>query len=335
MGIYNTKNNNNGKQDSRKKENEYIIHSPPYFSHKFEVSPASYVNRLYNEKCLLCFESKNNNSVFLLYKSNDVIIAYNLSYKELLFKARINYAINNIKYYYSISNRLEYILIAINKENKIRIYNFNDFSFMFNINLVNNSFSSIKFVEFIDYKNNTLLIIFDEFNINYFYDDIKSCDFNKKKLSLLYKIFNSETINYMSSYSNLEYHNFFIFFSYKSKIKLYDYEKKKIFAEYFDKGNSIVMEVTDVAVSNNRQERKLLVGFNNGIIEIYGLVSAKLLKIITICNKGINSFNIWNEEYCFVGIQDSKIGILNIFNESIITYIRGLNNGTEAIKKNI
>ena len=94
----------------------------------------------------------------------------------------------------------------------------------------------------------------------------------------------------MSSYSNLEYDNFFIFLSHKSKIKLYDYEKKKIFAEYFNKGNSIVMEVTDVAVSNNRQERKLLVGFNNGIIEIYGLVSVKLLKIITICNKGINSF---------------------------------------------
>ena len=78
---------------------------------------------------------------------------------------------------------------------------------------------------------------------------------------------------------------------------------------------------------------KLIESSRKGIIRIWKFYNGELLKKINVINKGLYGICLWNNEYLYVGCEDSLIKILDINKGEILNYLIGHNNAVICLKK--
>ena len=300
--------------------------------------------QLLNNIKIECFLDFYSDNTFCVFKSiNDILyLIYSYKFKTLILYNLIkNQKINqikkahknniiNIRHYSDNINKRDLILSISANDHNIKIWNVYNLECLFNIKDIyiyggfslasllaenNKNYISVcnnnyplkpEKIKIIDLYGNIIKEINDSDENAFFIDN-----YYDKKLSINYII--TGNINYIISY---------------------DYNNNLIYNKYCDIYNDNKENYHYSFVINNKEEIiQLIESCSDGNIRIWDFHSAKLLNKIKTSDYCLFGICLWNNEYLYVGCEDSLIKIVDINKGEIINYLIGHNNSVICIKK--
>ncbi len=276
-----------------------------------------------------------NNIVYIVYSTiNKAIVCYDLNKQKIKKKIESshNKFITNFRHYFEKINRLDLIMSISSEDNNIKVWNFNNWETVLNINNANYVgylYSACFFND--DNKN---FIITSNRNKQGICESIKIFDFNGYVTK---EINNSkEQTYYLDTYYDDILLKKYIITGNVGYVKSYDYEKNDVYHIYNDNNydsNSASFCHFSVAMKNDNGKVKLIESCFDGNIRIWNFHSALLLFRIKISDQGLRGICLWNNNYLFIGCDDKTIKLIEIKNGLIVKCLDGHTNEVITVKK--
>ena len=255
--------------------------------------------------------------LYLIYATKkNSIVSYNIIENQIfitIYNAHEN-IISSFKHYCQRKQKLE--LFISTSFFDLKIWNIENYSCIF---YLNNSYTACFFtIKNINYiaatsinKNSYNIEKINIFNLESG-DKVKSLDNSQ------------DFISFIDSYTENE--NLFIIIHNRNIIKSFDYEKNKIYNNYFSKKDDENNENSEnnsyfggIFVIQSEGMTKLIVLCDeDNQMKIWNFHNGNLMKIINFYNLNYCSVTLWNENYLFLAARDG-LKLINIKEEKIIT----------------
>jgi len=291
-----------------------------------------------------CFDLDNifavfksiNNILYLVYSTKKrYIICFDLDKFKKITEIRNHHKlhITNIRHYQDKINKLDLIISITDRDNNLRLWNFNDWSCILNIPHVNiNGYLCSACIIKENCQNYILTTNYDMFDNFKNSEPIKVFNFKGEKVK---EINNSNNMTFFidTFYDNNKSKNYIITGN-LGFIKSYDYDKNEDYHIYCDnkefnnKGSH-----TSIIVNNDQGIIKLIESCSDGNIRVWNFNSSELLKKIKVFHDWLFGICLWNNDYIFAGCKDTKIILVDIKIGYIAKYLEGPKSGIFTIKK--
>jgi len=303
------------------KDNE--CNSPVYIQFMEDLTTDSYSHYAL-DNTFLVFKSINNILNLIYATKLNSIICYNLinNIKISEIKKAHNSYITNFRHYFDKKHNVDIIMSISSDENNIKIWNFQNWDCLCNIEKINKNGSL--FSAGLLYHNNQYYIITS--NDNYFNSEcIKVYDFDGNKISEI-KGSNERTF-FIEIYHDEKLYTNYIISGNNGYIKSYDYFDKNIYHKYYDKNyyNDIDdnFEAHDsVVINSNNESVKMIESSEDGNVRIWDFHSGFLISRIKVCEDKLFGICLWSNNYLFVGSDDNMIKLIYLKRNAIINNIR-------------
>jgi len=292
------------------------------------INNSYFKESLYIDNTFTVFKSIND-ILYLIYSNeNKSIISYNLIEKKVIneVKNAHDYLISNFIYYLDKINKRDLILSISCKNNNIKLWNFNNFECLLNIeNIYNGGFIfSACFLN----DNNHIYIITSNYKIDYFsFEYIKVFNLNGQKINQIDH--SEENSNYIMAYYDNKTSKNYIISANNGNVKSFDFKENELYNIYND---GTYFNHNSVVINSKEDIVKLIESCNDGNIRIWNFHSAQLLNIIHITDKYLIGLCLWNNDYLLVGREDTIITIIDLNKEFIVNQLTGHNNSVLTIK---
>ena len=317
-----------------KDNNRCECNSPVYIQFMEDLTTDSYAHYAL-DNTFSVFKSINNILNLIYATKLNSIICYNLINNKKIseIKKAHNSYITNFRHYFDKTQNMDLIMSISSDENNIKIWNFQNWNCLCNIEHINSN-GSLFSAGLLHHNNNEFYIIT---SIDNYYNSecIKAYDFEGNKKSeikdsnertFFIEIFHDEksSINYIISGNN-------------GYIKSYDYNNNKIYHKYYDKNyyNDIdeYFEAHDsVIINNNRELVKMVESSEDGNVRIWDFHSGVLLNRVKVGEAKLFGVCQWSNNYLFVGSDDKTIKLIYLKRNVIINNLKE-NNTVITIKK--
>ena len=325
---------NNLKKENHKLKNEIEI-LKKYHVNKIpkdiklisEISKDSYAD--YGLDNIFIVFKAINDLLYLIYSSeNKSIICYDLNNQIILSELKNCHDeyITNLRHYLDEIHKRDLILSISNEDNNIKIWNLNNFECIINIPHVN--INGFLYSACVMKDNNQNYIISSNYNEVKISEKIKIFDFYGNKIK---EINNSNEITFLIDiyYDEILNKNYIITGN-LNYVKSYDYNNNELYHKYADNGNGYHFSIIINSINNII---RLIESCEDGNIRIWHFHSGLLIKKIKIIDENLNGICLWNNNYLFVGCDDTTIKLIDLKNGLIIDEIKGHNREVLSIKK--
>ena len=273
-----------------------------------------------------CVFESINGGIYLIYSNkNKSIISLNVIKNQKINEIKNAHEeyITNFRYYFDEINKRDLFISISASDNNIKLWNFNNFSCLLNLEKVNlrGELNSACFLN----ENNSIYIITSSYCINS--EPIKFFDLNGIKIK---ELEDSEfrTI-FIDTYYDKKLNKTYILTCNKGFVKSYDYinNESKIY-----KNSSDEIEHCSLIINDKKDIIELMESSDDGNIRIWNFHSGLIIKIINCCNNYVYGITLWNEKYLFVGCEDEKIKLIDIDEGKIIKDFNGHDDSVLTIK---
>ena len=317
-----------------KGNNSCECNSPVYIQFMEDLTTDSYPHYAL-DNTFSVFKSINKFLNLIYATKLNSIICHDLNNNKKIseIKKAHNSYITNFKHYLDKIHNLDIIMSISSDENNIKIWNFQNWNCLCNIEHINNN-GSLFSAGLLHHNNNEFYIITS--NDNYYNSEcIKVYNFEGNKISeikdsnertFFIEIFHDEksSTNYIISGNN-------------GYIKSYDYNNNKIYHKYYDKNyyNDIdeYFEAHDsVIINNNKELVKMIESSEDGNVRIWDFHSGVLLNRVKVGEAKLFGVCQWSNNYLFVGSDDKTIKLIYLKRNLIINNLKE-NNTVITIKK--
>ena len=276
---------------------------------------------------------KSINDIFYLIYSNKIksLICYDI-YKEKKIFDLINYHneyISSFRHILDKKNKRDLIMSISGKDNNVKILNFNNRECIVDSRNIN-KYGMLYSACFLTDKKETYFISSNR-NKNGPIESIKIFNLKGEKINEL-KNSNENTLFIDTYYDNLTSKNFIITGNI-GYVKSYDYNNNKIYHIYDDKGGNSNFGHFSIVINSHKEKIELIESCFDGNLRIWNFHSGLLLKKIKISEKGLRAICLWNDNYVYVGCDDSTIKLVETKNGCVVNNIEGHNEQVITIKK--
>ena len=236
--------------------------------------------------------------------------------------------ISNLRYYLDKFKKTEYIISISYKGNNLKIWNLSNLENILNLQNINNQ-DGIDSACIIKDNNENYIITSNSSNSMYSASDpIKIFDFKGNKIKEIENS-NKRTFFIDNYYDNKTSVNYIIAAN-AGYAMTYNYNINKIYHKY--SYNSDYDEIHSMKIDNTENMVKLIAACGDGNIRIWDFHLGILLNQIN-CNSYLNSICLWDNEYAFVGCDNTMIKLVNLKTGEIIKDLIGHNNYILDIQK--
>ena len=279
------------------------------------LSNDSYVYYYENKNTFIIFDSIENEKFLIYPKLPQSIVSYNITKKSISHELKNAHQsrVQNLAHCFDKKKKIDLILSTSQNDNNIKIWNFQIWELILNIQ--------------------------DIFNINSIFNLTKNHENNIiVGCTELIKVFNLNgnlisTINEPHKFIDLYYDNKnnknYILISKFGLVKSYDFEKNIQYYIYSKKDKAMH---TSIVVNDNEDITKLIESNNYGKIRIWNFHTGEFLKIIN-GKEHILYLCLWDNEFIFAGCTDYSIKLINLKNGKIVKNLIGHKNYVLNIKK--
>ena len=278
-----------------------------------------------------CVFNSTNNIIYLIYTTRKKsLIAYNILSNQIINeikKAHDEY-ITNFRYYFDQMGNKDLVISISSEDNNIKLWDVNNLECFINLKSVN-KVGWIYSACFFNYNNQNFIITSNDNSNEVELELIKIYDF-KGNINKLINNSKDKTF-FINTYYDKKLSEFFIITGCLGYSKSYDYKKNKIYNKY--NGNDRRSHFSVIIYTNSDNIVELIDSSCDGKIRIWNFHSGNLINQFKISNDSIREICLWDNEYFFVGGNDSKIYLVNINNGTIIRTIKGHDNYVLSLKK--
>ena len=120
-------------------------------------------------------------------------------------------------------------------------------------------------------------------------------------------------------YDNIYFNNYIIT-GHKNYIKSYNFNEKKYYRKYKDDSG---FSYSNIIINNTDNIVKLIEANYDGNLRIWDFHSAELLNRIKCSEQSLISICFWNSNYCFIGVMNGEIKLVDLKNNIIIKKLDG------------
>ena len=247
-----------------------------------------------------------NNIIYLIYSNNcNSIIFFDLINNQKLNETKNahDHPIFNFRHILdSINNRD--LLLSTTKIG-VKVWDISNYNCLFKFQ------GKISIANLMNHD--TIIYILIAHNLNLMYQPTEVFDLNRNNLKT---IGNLEKNTYsIETFYDTKYFNNYIITGHKNYIKSYNFNEKKYYHKYKDDSG---FSYSNIIIRNNDNIVKLIEANYDGYIRIWDFHSAELLKKIKCSEKSLISICFWDNEYCFVGVMNEAIRLVDLKNNCII-----------------
>ena len=228
-----------------------------------------------------------------------------------------------LRYYLNNINKRDLILSVYTIESHIRLWNFNNFECLLNIQDIYKlgELSDACFINI----NNIIYIIVGHYKfeiVDSNFEPIKILDLNGniiKEINNSYNDKNDVAIIIEAFYDNKLSKNYIITGNI-GYIKSYDYDENKLYHKYKDDDEN---KSHCSIIINNKDELVILIeSCYDGNIRIWDFHLAKLLIKINVSKDQLNGICLWNSNYLLVGCDDNSIKVIDLISKKVISKLK-------------
>jgi len=323
--IFNKNNDILNPKDIFNKNNDIFNPKDIELSNTFNLN--SFIDS-YMDNSFTVFKSKDK-ILYLIYSNkNKSIISYNLINNKKITEVKNahNEYISNLRYYLDSINKKDLIISISSEDNNIKLWNFNNFECLLDIQNVNNE--GFLFSASILKNKNENYIITSNCNWDDTPESMKVFDLKGTKLK---EIKNSrEGILFLDNYYDNELSTNFIVIGTINYVKSYNYDRDEVYHEYNDIYNIFHCSII---IYKDENITKLIESGTDGNVRIWNFHSGDLLNKIKVYPFWLYGICLWNNDHLFVGCTDRTIRLINLKNGNIINNLLGHNQRIITIKK--
>ena len=252
-----------------------------------------------------------NNIIYLIYTNNkNSIIYFNLINNQKLNETKNahDHPIFNFRHKVdSVNNR---DLILSTTKIGIKVWDISNYNCLFKFQ------GKISIANLLNHDN--LIYILIAHNLNLLYQPTEIFDF---KGNILKTIGNLEKNTYsIETYYDETNYNNYIITGHKNYIKSYNFNQKKYYCKYKDDSG---FSYSNIIINNSDNKVKLIEANYDGNIRIWDFHSSELMKRIKCSEQSLISICIWDINYCFVGIMNEAIKLVDLKNNINIKNLDG------------
>ena len=269
----------------------------------------------------ICVFKSINEIISLIYTdSNNSIISYNLINNQKIneIKKAHKERITNFRHYLDKNENRDLILTISAVDKNIKIWNNNNWNCLFNVEDIYNK--CVYSACFLNEKNKIYIIVGScswSLNDN---DPIKIYDFNGNKIQEING--SNDRVFFIDSYYDKKNLNNYILVGSSKYIKSYDFNKNKLYNNYYDIFNDKDKDNDhySIIIKQEKEIVKLIESSCEGNVRIWNFHSGKLLKKININLTGewLKGICLCKNNYLFVGSINKKMIIIDLKEEKII-----------------
>ena len=269
----------------------------------------------------ICVFKSINEIISLIYTdSNNSIISYNLINNQKIneIKKAHKERITNFRHYLDKNENRDLILTISAVDKNIKIWNNNNWNCLFNVEDIYNK--CVYSACFLNEKNKIYIIVGScswSLNDN---DPIKIYDFNGNKIQEING--SNDRVFFIDSYYDKKNLNNYILVGSSKYIKSYDFNKNKLYNNYYDIFNDKDKDNDhySIIIKQEKDIIKLIESSCDGSVRIWNFHSGKLLKKININLTGewLKGICLCKNNYLFVGSINKKMIIIDLKEEKII-----------------
>ena len=265
----------------------------------------------------------------LIYSNKKMsIISFNLidSKKIIEIKKAHKLNISNFRHYLDEKNKRDLIISISGGDNNIKLWDINKVLCLFNFANINQN-GRLYSACFLNDDNHNYIVTS---NSHLFGTElIKVFDFNGNKI----KEINDSNINVFTidTFYDKKLSTNFILASNIGYIYTFDYNKNKYYNKFCDDYLNIF--IFYIIFIDNDEKIKLISSTVYGNVKIWDFHSGQLLKKIKVIKGCLRGICLWNNDYLYVGCQDTTIKLINLNNGKIIQNLEGHFKEVSSIKK--
>ena len=130
-------------------------------------------------------------------------------------------------------------------------------------------------------------------------------------------------IYYIDTYFDKKLKTSYIISCCSGFIKCFNYNTNTLYQIYFDKEGEKNIHGNDIVDDSNENLVRLIETCNDGYVRIWDFHLGEMLNKIKICDEGIKSICLWDENTIFVGCDDATIKMVNINTNEILHVLYG------------
>ena len=290
------------KQNNKTKKNEKIFITN-YINKNMKILVQDSFARLWLDNSFCVFNSINN-ILFLIYaNSKNSIISYNLIDEKKLneIKKAHRSSITNFRHFYDKNFIRDLIITISGDNNNIKLWDFNKFECLININEINKSgwLNSACFFS----KDDNIYIITSNCNSNYPVESIKIFDFKGNKIKELDD--SLEFTYFIDIYEDKIKNKSYIITGNKGYSKSYDYDDNKVYHKYVDKNDNKKCHMS-IIIDDTEEITKMIESSCVGNVIVWNFHSGDLIKIININDEWLYGIGIIEKNILYVGCKMEK-----------------------------
>ena len=297
-------------------------------SKKKDIKSINYLSNITNDsyadfdldKTFIVFKSIDD-ILYLIYSSGKgLIISYNLINDEKIcsIKTNNNEYITNFRHYLDKIKKRDLIISIISSKNSIRLWDIKSWNCILNINNIN-KVGYLDSACFLCDRNNNYIVTSNS-NKNGSSEKIKIYDFKGQLFQTMNK--SDEQTYFIDVYYDDENNNIYIITGSHNCLRTFDYKKNKLYQKYYENNNGAHI---CIAILKKNKQLKLIESCDDGNIRIWDFHSANLLKKIKVNDKFLFGICLWDNNYIFVGCEDSTIKLIEINKGLIVKTLSGYN----------
>ena len=275
---------------------------------------------------------KSINDIFYLiyfYKFKNIIF-YNIIQKKAtnqIKKAHKKFIIN-IKHYLDKINKRDLLISISSADHNIKIWNIYNLECLLNLKDIYKNGGLYSACLLNDNNKYYIISCNNQFPLNA--EQIKIYDLNGNKI----KEINDSNYNAFSidSYYDNKLSKIYIITANIDCVISYDYNNNLIYHKYIDNSGKEYYHLS-IVIYNKGEIIKLIESCQDGKLRLWNFHSGELLNKIKVSDYHLYGICLWNNEYLYVGCEDSLIKIIDINKGKILNYLIGHNNAVICLKK--
>ena len=273
-----------------------------------------------------------DNILYLIYSNdNKSIISYNIIDNQKINEIKNAHKdnISSFRYYLdNINQRDLFISLSSNLHySNIKLWNFNNFELVVNIENITNNYSYLKSACFLNDNNKSYIIACFVFYNENNQEPIKVFDIKGNKIK---EINDSEdNAYYIDNYYDNDLNKNYLLTGNTGYIKSYDYNENKIYHKYSE--NNDMYGHLSIIINKKKEITELIESGCDGNIRLWNFHTGIFLRMIKV-KEGLREICMWNNDYLLSGCDDKTIKLINLNNGEIIKEIEGHNDKVLSLK---
>ena len=263
----------------------------------------------YSSGCLInsfiSFQSING-SIYLIYTNNsNSIIYFNLINNQKLNETKNAHDHPIFNFRHIVDSTYNRDLLLSTTKIGVKVWDISNYNCLFKFQ------GKISIANLMNHNN--IIYVLIAHNLNLMYQPTEIFDFNGNNIKT---IGNLEKNTYsIEIYYDKTYFINYIITGNKNYIKSYNFNEKKYYHKYKDDSG---FSYNNIIINNNDNIIRIIEANYDGNIRIWDFHSAELLKRIKCSEQSLISICIWDNNYCFVGVMNENIELVDIKNNIII-----------------